>query len=215
MAIVCNEHKILFSLNPRTASTALAECLVENYGGQELLTESFFLNDVFIDKKHVTFDQIIKFKIFDQIDDFKKLTTIRNPFDSTVSSFFNRLKYLPLLDDPEFFANKIKFFDDGEIKVLQKNNFNKWVLFKYGGVKNPKKTQNEKWAKRADVILRFEKIQDDFNVFCEKFSIAKNIIPILNESKRRKDYRFYYNFISRKIISFIFEKDFEDFGYTF
>lgn len=215
MTVICKKIKTLFSLNPRTASTSVSQCLIDNYQGEMLLHDDLFANNIFLSRKYLTFDQIKKFKLFFEIDIFTKITTVRNPFDSIVSSFLNRIKYLDQLNDPNTFIQKIKLYSQGEIEVLRKNNFNDWILFKYGNIKKPFLTQNENYSKHADVILKFENLQKDFDKFCDDRKIPKFEIPRLNVSDNKKSYKTYYNFISKKIISFVFEQDLKNFHYTF
>ena len=63
-------------------------------------------------------------------------------------------------------------------------------------------------------LLRFERLQQDFDAMCDAIGIERGVLPTLN-STRGKDnhYMEYYDSETRRLVSSIYEKDFKIFGY--
>ena len=67
----------------------------------------------------------------------------------------------------------------------------------------------------VDFIGRFENLQEDFNVICDRFGLPRQNLNFRNKGMYRKDYREYYTNSSRQAISDFYKKDVERFGYEF
>ena len=68
--------------------------------------------------------------------------------------------------------------------------------------------------KNIDFIGRFERLQEDFNVVCDKLNIDRRTLPHVNKSMST-NYQDYYDNETRKIIGEKYAKDIEYFGYKF
>ena len=66
----------------------------------------------------------------------------------------------------------------------------------------------------VDMYLRFENLQEDFDIMCDKVGIEKRKLPHKNKSERR-DYTEYYNDETQQFVADIFAKDIEYFGYDY
>ena len=74
-------------------------------------------------------------------------------------------------------------------------------------------TQTKYLNEDIDYIIRYENLQDDFNIVCDNINIERYVLPNYNTSQH-DNYTQYYNSKEKDIIKEYFSEDFENFGYA-
>ena len=145
-------------------------------------------------QNHSTARKIKKRVGEDVWNDYFKFTFVRNPFDKIVSQYhYNRYGF---------------GFEDA--------TFKEYIQAWFAGKEISRHPQlNSSYInEKLDFIGRFENLQEDFNIVCDKIGIPQQELPHKNESKH-KHYTKYYDDETRKIVAEKYAKDIERFGYKF
>ena len=123
-----------------------------------------------------------------------KFAFVRNSWDRVVSWYcFEKKK----------FTNKKRDLTDIDFKQYIQNYKNIWAHgFQYES------------TKCCDFIGRFENLQEDFNIICDKIKIPRQELPHKNKTKH-KHYTEYYDDETRQLVAEKYAKDIEYFGYKF
>ena len=156
--------------------------------------------------QHLTASEIKKELGKTKFDEKYKFTIIRNPFSKCISEYFWWIR---------FHTNHISFKDwvvkehsdllniPQKRPILQKHNIEQYK-FIYDTDNNI----------LVDFVGRFENLQEDFNIICDKIGIPQQELPHQNKSKH-KHYTEYYDDETRSIVAERYAKDIEYFGYDF
>ena len=206
--MISHKHKYIFIHIPKCGGTSCESYLLKNEGVirpthlQKLSRE--YQRKYFLDHKknqphcfHSEVDIKLREKYF-------SFTFVRNPFDRVVSEYkwnpkFNRLSFLEFLktDAPYGFSTE-----------------------------NPCSKQPTWWQDRHEhaqidfidnhinFIGRFENLQEDFDIICDKIGIPHQKLPHKNKSKH-KHYTEYYDDETREIVTKKYKKDIDYFNYKF
>jgi hypothetical protein len=200
MALISKECRILFILNPRTGSTAVASALAqatraEYIPPQVILDEAGYVK---VPRKHSTMHQLLRERLLtrEDLNGFTIFTTVRNPFDSLVSIWAKkRVQYAELAEQPDFFGHKIRGFMD-DITFIRDHTFSDWVRRHYGPLRDQGRTAslNRKHFRGCNAHLRFENLQEDIAELMKSIGGPELVVPVLNETiGREKDHRQYYD----------------------
>lgn len=148
---------------------------------------------------------------FKEYQDYFVFSVKRNPFERVVSAW----KYLQkdidvnrsikrglsfkdtLLNLPKY--NKKKPHDHDYVHITE--NQVDTILDKSGNL-------------ITNMLIRFENLQADFNIVCDKIGIPRQKLPHENKSNH-KHYTEYYDDESRQLVAKLFAKDIEYLGYKF
>jgi len=131
-----------------------------------------------------------------------KFSFVRNPWDRAISSW----RYTSFRKRQENFKD---FCEDLQYRE-NCGDFHSWHA-------------TEQWIHLYDVntgklivdfIGRFENLQEDFDIVCDKIGIPKQHLPHKNATKH-KHYTEYYDDETRQIVAEKYAKDIEYFGYEF
>ena len=156
-------------------------------------------------------------------DDYFKFCFVRNPWDRFISCYFYFKKYGRKLGSDISsgkIINKFNDFDDfvnsfNKIRGISEPNFMDRFKSKTKEFNSSHFYNQMYWIdKKIDFIGRFENLQSDFNIVCDKIGIENKNLSWENKSKH-KHYTEYYNDRTRKIVGKIYKKDIIYFGYKF
>ncbi|MEE2975631.1 MAG: sulfotransferase family 2 domain-containing protein [Thermodesulfobacteriota bacterium] len=191
------KHKYIFIHIPKCAGSTIEDTLQED---SCILRKNTWPNNLKVPYplNHLTLDDIKNSKIiFPNFSAFYSFTFTRNPFDRLVSEYFylkKRLKKLP---------NNTK---EGLIFLSNKSE--------NGIMGNHCMHQHKFINDNINYVGKFENLQEDFNIICDKIGIPKQQLPHSNKSKH-KHYTEYYDDETKQIVAEKYARDIECFGYEF
>ena len=199
--MINHQHKFIFIHIPRTGGTSIEEVFshkARKYG------------------KHQTLKTLEDQNLVPE--DYFKFSFVRNPWSLTVSQYhfkwksphdgarrwrkkhekFSKLSFGEWVSHPFFQSPTIRSVDIA-IRGGNAGTFLEWVKGK---------------EVKVDFIGRFENLQQDFNVVCEKIGIPYKKLPHKFKTKH-KHYTEYYDDETREIVAKKYAKDIKYFGYEF
>ncbi|HKJ95056.1 MAG TPA: sulfotransferase family 2 domain-containing protein [Gammaproteobacteria bacterium] len=141
-------------------------------------------------------------------DGLFKFTVVRNPWDLQVSSYHHlRREYPSLMQDiPDFRAFIRRKLDPGReynyLLDISQERQTDYVTDLQGHL-------------IVDFIARYENLQADFEVICERIGIRTPDLPHRRRATDRSDYRDYYDNETRALVAEHYAGDIDRFGYRF
>jgi len=224
MALISEKFNFLFILNPRTASTAIAD-LLQNQFDAIFIPKKNIINSkgiIEVQSKHSTINELLKSNLLaiDYVNNIFKFVTVRNTFDSIVSLWAKKkYDYVPLLNNPNSFVNRLNGYRDDMI-FIRDHTFSEWIQERFSNKKNI--NTQLKFTEYVDKIIRYENLNEDFSevlniISGSTINESDIIIPKINvtQGRKHKNYRSYYNNDSRKIIEDAFSEELKVLGYSF
>lgn len=199
--MILEKHKAVYLHIPKTAGTSLTAVFNNKVNWKKLYNDYL----VGYDKKKGLYTQHLSLKqiqtVYNKnVDDYYVFCFVRNPWEKILSTF-------------TYFHSK-KNYSVEDIKNKHLMNFlntPKWADPAH------KKTQvsflESATEKQVDFIGRFESLEKDFKIVCDKLKIEYKL-PSLNKSKHTH-YSNYYTPETKKIIEDVYGEDIEKFKYTF
>ena len=212
--MISKKYRFIFSHIPKCGGTSILNFFYEK-DKTNFIREYDKLGD------HKTFFEYQK-KFPRKFKSYFKFCFVRNPFDRCVSLYYFRKQraneiiklnqilpaHWPTIDE----INKYSFKDMVKKSVdLKCNNQN--THFLEVGCRNGWWLSDE-MVQKVNFIGKFENLQEDFNIVCDKIGISRQNLPHSN-STNHKHYTEYYDDETRKIVANAYAKDIEYFGYEF
>lgn len=206
--------KTVFVHIPKCAGSGMAQRLFSENKKLNALSQEY--------DKHESAYLIANSMRYDLYLEFYKFGFVRNPFDRMVSWFHY---YQNLWE-----TSKEKPCSEKCIDSFKKMNFEEWVKrlqpYEAGGCRSETACPFHFIANQyeyliwkdgkifVDFIGRFEEIDKDWSVVCERIGIEKSKLKISNKSER-KEYKEYYTEETKSIITKQYSKDLDFFKYCF
>ena len=237
MALLARRIGLLFIMAPHTGCTATGRVLRKDFGARFLPNTKVHGPDgkLLIPRKHTTLPQLVESGTLDgafgdpaERDRLVIASTIRNPFDANVSSWHRWYRKL----DPSHRKFNQRFVDraggrsekPSEDIARARRDFERWLTERY----QPRLWQRIRgryrpiyafrWTEGSDVVLHFERLQDDFDDLLERLGVPdRHEIPQVNVTRKRdrRPYQDWYTPRARAIVERAFAADFAEHGYSF
>ena len=204
--MISHKHKFIFIHIPKTGGTSIERALEPTISLEDPDCHAGHVEgNTLIEGKHWrTIDYQSKFP--ELFDSYFKFMFIRNPWDRMVSRYEWRRFLAPLKFEGER-AEKISNQDFKDF--LQKQGvemFEKWCYVDL--------MQDSNGHRAIDFVGRFENLQNDFDVVCDKIGTPRQELLNTNHVKR-KNYTEYYNNETREMVAQGFKRDIEYIDYKF
>lgn len=155
--------------------------------------------------QHLTIKQI--FNLRENCKDYFKFSFVRNPWDRMVSDYFYFMKHGISGEFKDFLTESKTYF----------NNFPKFNG--NVGCKDHRLPQihflldkNNDYS--IDFTGKFENLQQDFDIICNKIGIPPQQLPHINKTEHQH-YTEYYDEETKQIVAEKYAKEIELFGYKF
>lgn len=228
MAVISWEHRFLFIQTPRTGCSAIAHMVLIPQLGGENIPEKYIgdgSGNILVDKKHATLQQLLDHRLLSAEDASRlfKFSAVRNPFDSVFSEYVKqRASYQPLLDNPHSWVHKAPGYVES-MRFAIEHSFEEWLdrAWRRPFPRSLKRRYGSAagelaWQNGMDYVMRFERLQEDFDEVMTKLGLEPIAIPKYNETRERdSEYRSEYTRKARRIVERVYEDTLERFGYTF
>ena len=198
------DKKILYIINHKAGNTSIRNAL-KNYG----YPNNFGTHTHFINPEELNY-------IF---------TFVRNPYERLLSRYGHLRRRIIHLENGAKIGNRphdtnlLDFFNGSPIKI-ENFTFKDFVKFTQKVFDCHWEPQVDKFKSQVitldniDFIGRFENLQEDFNVVCDKIGIPRQQLPHDNKTEH-KHYAEYYDKETRQIVAEKYAEDIKYFGYKF
>ena len=157
------------------------------------------------------------------VEEYFKFCVVRNPWAKTVSHYnmVTQKKLAGGENTLKTYGKKIHTFEEYVIENIDLKRLS-GTEFKTRYSHDFKTMDQLNWIVDfkdnicIDYIIRFENMQQDFNVVCDKMGIPRQQLPHKNKGKsKHKHYTEYYDDDTREIVAERYARDIEYFGYKF
>lgn len=224
MTIVSHSHRFIYIKCRKVASSSLLVALGQHCSGDDIVTApgnkeghgDFTRNEGGIFQTHMHPKDIRRLIGNDIWESYTKITVVRNPWDVGVSSLlwkYHRRHVRGREFSPGFKeALEARSFDlnDEEFRfymelTLETNRRNSAYCFAPDG------------TPQADIYLRYETLQDDYNALCDQLKVPQSTLPKLKSKSRPEglNYRDFYDDSLKQAVYDSAKPIVDYFNYTF
>ena len=185
--LISNKHKFIAIDVPKTGTTSITVALNHVVGANDLTVK--MSQDAGM--RHATYEQCMK--KFSGFENYFVFAFVRNPWDRLLSFYLFK---------------KHNAFN----KIAQDMTFKYFLLS--NSVQHLDQYSYIDGFGDFSFVGRFENLQQDFNIVCDKIGIPRQQLPHKNKTNH-KHYSEYYDDETKKIVAEKYAKDIEYFGYKF
>ena len=190
--MISHKHKFIFIEVPKTGTRSICSVLENNFSAVVLRPH------LGASKWHTHLERY-QARFPKKIPSYFKFCFVRNPWDKIVSQYhFNRHSFG--MNDYTF-EEYVHAFKRGKRISWLNYDFLSWMT-------------DDKGNMLMNFVGRFENLQEDFNIVCDKIGVPRQKLPHRNKTKRTH-YTEYYDDETREIVAEKYAKDIEYFGYKF
>ena len=194
--MINHKYKFLFIHIPKTSGRSIEICL-NNTCGRDDNARRFNGPNKLLRNPHRTLDSYYRIYTKQKLKNYFKFTLIRNPFDRMVSEYF--------------YSKRRRLTKTRDFKTFVMNN--EIDTHSYS-MHNAPQIDFFINSARVDYIGRFENLEEDFNIICDKIGIDRQQLPHTNKTNH-KHYTEYYDDETRAIVTKRYARDIECFDYKF
>ena len=189
--IVSIKKNFLFINTVKTASSSISQNLRPH--ADVIFDKTQFGKHMHLSKAQEIFKLFGRRKLFNEIS---KISVIREPFD-WLGSIYRSHKKMAFRNAPSYTGDIS--FDEFFDQWFEKNN---WQLTPQSDY-----FKNKKGEVSVDYLLKFEALEAEYELFCEKFELPNSNIPHVNKSPVSPEIQISPSIA--KIIEDVYSKDFE------
>lgn len=217
---ISHKYKVIFVHIQKNGGTSI-ENLFEEF-------DPDLIKRIWIDPSKKTLRHSFASDIKAAIDDnifrnYTKFCVVRNPFDRMVS-WYSMFKQGTVEIEPLSQPSALKAMGENVMAEVNRNSnsFDEFLMLpenhESGLFRRFYANQIDYiWEKKgilADRVLRFENLAGDFKKLAKEIGLG-GTLPHVNRSVREKEYRSYYNEVTKQALYQRFNRDFEYFKYGF
>ena len=208
--VISHKYKYLYIAVPRTGSNSISEELCRFYGGEPLL------------KYHSNYFEFAR-QCSEEERNYFVFCSVRNPLDDAVSLY---VKFMTDHDNAysveQYRLDKGGYMSRRRINLYQylMNEDSSFLIFlkKFYDFRNfPYTSNTDINAAHCDAVIRFENMEQDFDVILKKLKIEKKrSLPKKNVTFNKKSFIDYYSDRQMKSLAVrIFGPAMREWGYSF
>ena len=192
--MISHNNKFIYTRIAKTASSTIIQLMEHYVDDMKTLVDENWTHD----PNHIPLYFLKKNIKEEHFNSYFKFGFVRNPWDRMVSAYAYTLNWY-LKKDPS--------------SPWCPTDFKSWIvnLDKNDKYRYPRQ---HKFVEGCDFVGRFENLQEDFNIICDKIGIPQQQLPHKNKSKH-KHYTEYYDDETRELVAKQYAKDIEYFKYEF